>query len=685
MEIDYFKSNKSTCTTSEDGSTEDIESLMRKPEDLGSPEILEKYIYEILEKKVTKKSEVETMIKQLNRKYHTSGSCLKLLYVYRNMCGAGKLTYDVRYEELFQSKGYRSQSGVLVVAVFTSPYPETIDNEGNKKAQQFSCEYDCYYCPAEPNQPRSYLLKEPGVHRANKNNFDAVSQFRDRVAQYISMGHPIDKIELLVLGGTWSSYPKDYQDNFIRDIFYAANTLYEKRDKYSLEREQRMNESAECKIIGITLETRPDRINAKELQNFRRLGVTRIQMGVQHIDDRILYRINRRCTSKHAIKAIKLAKDCCFKIDIHLMPDLPKPLKEGVSNTKGTFSIEDIDEDFNMVEADKKMFDTVINSPDWQVDQWKIYPCEVVPWTRIETDFKNGVYKPYGHQDKKKDWTELSELLIDTMSKVKPWVRLNRIIRDIPNEYIIGGNQNVSMRQDLDLEMKKRGLYCMDIRNREVKKRNIDPAKAVMKIRKYEASEGEEYFISFETEDEKILFGFLRLRLSKNSGGYLFEDEYIFPELKDCALIRELHVYGQVKKVSDVKESSIYGNVQHVGFGKQLVNKAIEISRENNFKKIAVISGVGVKNYYRKFGFEDEEYFMTKKIDVVNTSLVETIPNTLIMKSDEIYPKMKTNLKMYNHLEIMDTYPCYNIQIATLFLLMIGFLFAMSFFYNNKN
>jgi ELP3 family radical SAM enzyme/protein acetyltransferase len=680
MEVEYFQPSKSTCGSS-DGSTEDIETLMRKPADLESPEILENYIHEIMDKKISTKTEVESLIKQLNRKYHISGSCLKLLYVYRNMCSKGKLKYDVRYEELFQSKGFRSQSGVLVVAVFTSPFPETVDNEGNIKVQKFSCEYDCYYCPAEPNQPRSYLLNEPGVHRANKNKFDAISQFRDRVAQYISMGHPIDKIELLVLGGTWSSYPKDYQDNFIRDIFYAANTLYEKREKYTLEGEQKLNENAECKIIGITLETRPDRINARELQNFRRLGVTRIQMGVQHTDDRILYRINRKCTSRHAIKAIKMAKDCCFKIDIHLMPDLPKPLKEGVSNSKGTFSLEDIDEEFNMVEADKKMFDTVINSPDWQADQWKIYPCEVVPWTRIETDYNNGVYKPYGHQDNKKDWTELSELLIDTMSKVKPWVRLNRIIRDIPNEYILGGNQNVSMRQDLDLEMKKRGLYCMDIRNREVKKRNIDPSKAVMKIRKYEASEGDEYFITFETEDEKILFGFLRLRLSKNSGYQIYEDEYVFPELKDCALVRELHVYGQVKKVNDNKDSAIFGNVQHMGFGKQLVNKAIEISRENNFNKIAVISGVGVKNYYRKFGFEDEKYFMTKKIDEIIPKLPSYETITKMPKRNE-----SSNIRMYRHIDdLMDNYPCYNNYFGVAFTILIVSFLLYNYFFYNKN
>jgi ELP3 family radical SAM enzyme/protein acetyltransferase len=673
---EYIQPTNSVCNSS--NNIEDIENMMNKPKNLESPEILEKYIYEIINNKISTKLEVETRIRQLNKKYHISASCIKLLYVYRNLCSKRKLIHDMRYEELFQSKSYRSQSGVIVVAVFTSPYPETVDNSNNSKIQQFSCEYDCYYCPAEPNQPRSYLLKEPGVLRANKNKFDAISQFKDRISQYISMGHPIDKIELIVLGGTWSTYPADYQDNFIRDIFFAANTLYHTREKYSLEIEQMINETTQCKIIGITLETRPDRINPKELQNFRRLGITRIQMGIQHTDDKILYRINRQCTNKDSIKAIQMAKDCCFKVDIHLMPDLPKPLKEGVSNKKEVFTLDDIDENFDMLEADKKMFDTVINSPDFQADQWKIYPSEVVPWSRNEIDYKNGVYKPYGQQTNKKEKTELFELLIDTMTKVKPWVRLNRIIRDIPNEYILGGNQNISMRQDLDLEMKKRGLFSMDIRNREVKKRNISNT-IVMKIRNYEASLATEYFISFETEDEKVLFGFLRLRLSNNSGYKIHNKNYIFPELKDCALIRELHVYGQVKKVNDITESKIFGNNQHNGLGKQLVYKAIEISRENNFKKIAVISGNGVKNYYRKFGFEDELYFMTKKIDE-NTPIISNFKTNM---TNNIFNNMSNNMsnnssfRMYKHLDDLFDNHTYDMKCLALCIAFAVFIFYL--------
>jgi ELP3 family radical SAM enzyme/protein acetyltransferase len=616
--MDY--SNENTCNAS---NIEDIETLVNKKFESCDDNIAiyEAYVNDIIKSNFSNKKGLEKYIRVLNRKYHINASCMKLLYVYRNMCKSGKCTFDIKYEELFQSKGFRSQSGVLVVAVFTAPYPE-YEKDGEKIKQEFSCEFDCYYCPKEPNQPRSYLLEEPGVRRANANKFDPRDQFKSRINAYINMGHPIDKIELLVLGGTISSYPRDYVVWFINQIFYAANTLYSPRGILSLEEEKKINETAECRIIGITLETRPDKINQRELKFFRELGVTRVQMGVQHTDDRILYRINRRCNSNHAIKAIKMLKDSCFKVDIHLMPDLPKPLKEGISNTKETFMLEDIDEDFDMLEADREMFDTVINSPDWQADQWKIYPCEVVPWTRIEIDYKNGSYKPYGNQDHPSDWTPLSELLVETLGKVKPWVRLNRVIRDIPNMYIIGGNQNVSMRQDIDNVMNKRNIYCMDIRNREVKKRDIDPSQAVLKIRQYEASEGMEYFISFETEDEKILFGFLRLRLSYNSGYELHDGDYIFPELANCALIRELHIYGQVKKVHEKKlDSDLFNTAQHMGFGTLLVNKAIEISRENGYNKIAVISGVGVKNYYRKFGFEDEQYFMT--LDITHKQVIQ--------------------------------------------------------------
>lgn len=245
----------------------------------------------------------------------------------------------------------------MVVTVVTSPWPKSSeqnygpDVEGSvhdadaftkpeetiklsKKNKTFSCKYDCFYCPSEPGQPRSYIKKEPAVARANQHRFDAINQFRDRGLTYLINGHPFDKVELIVLGGTWTSYPRDYQDDFICDLYYAANTFYNKdyetnpREKKTLEEEILMNETSFCRIIGLTLETRPDQINAEEIIRFRRFGVTRVQLGVQHVDKDILQYVNRGCYTEDAINAIRLLKDSCYKVDIHLMPDLPSSSPE---------------------------------------------------------------------------------------------------------------------------------------------------------------------------------------------------------------------------------------------------------------------------------------------------------------------------------------------------------------------
>lgn len=575
-------------------------------------------VQDMLKETLTKREDVYQFIRNSMKKYAYTFSPSQLLYHYRIYTGSRKdIKYDKKYEQLLQSKTFRSQSGVMVITVFTSPYPEVIQ-DGKWVEGQFSCKFDCYYCPNEPGQPRSYLLKEPGVHRANSNKFDPIKQFWDRANSYMAMGHPVDKIELLILGGTWHSYPSEYRNKFIRDIFFAGNTYFDYinkkhiREALSLEEEQVINQTSKCRIIGVTIETRPDMITPKVLVDLRKLGVTRVQLGVQSTDDRILYRINRRCYNKHTIRAIRLLKDNCFKIDIHIMPDLPQPLKEGVSNTKEVFTIDDIDTSVDMQEVDKKMMKTICFDPDFQIDQIKVYPCETLPWTRLEQDYKNGSYKPYGQQKDRTEVTPLHHILLQFLKDVPEWVRINRIIRDIPDFYILGGNMDINMRNVLDDMCKKHNIFSRDIRNREVKKRNVDPSTAVLKVRKYNGSQGDEYFLSFETPDEKVLFGFLRLRLSKTSGIDYKTDKYIFPELINCALIRELHVYGNVMKVGE-KESNRH---QHQGFGTRLLQEAFKISQNNGYNKIAVISGIGVMNYYRKFGFEQAKYehFMIKDI-----------------------------------------------------------------------
>lgn len=537
------------------------------------------------EKVLKNRDDVKKFINKLGRQYKIIPSLSKLLSIYRSIASNGTINYNKNFEELFRTRLIRSQSGVIVITVFTSPYPET-----SKGIQHFSCKYNCHYCPKEPEQPRSYQLGEPAVARANSCHFIAFDQFCERGSSYITMGHPLDKIELIVSGGTFSSYPREYITNFFRDLFYAANVIYDHiigkklRPKYSLLDEQLYNQTeATVKIIGITIETRPDQINYDELRYLRFLGVTRVQIGVQHIDDRVLKRINRGCTNTDTIKAIRLLKETGFKVDIHLMPDLPPPI------------------DFTpkqMYKLDEYMFKQVINKPEYQADQWKIYPCQTVPYTEIKKWFDNGTYKPYANVL----GNSLFKLLINIKKNVKPWVRLNRIVRDIPINCVSAGVDNASMRNDLLIEMAKMGIKCHCIRCREVRDKNIDLTKFAIKVRKYKASEGTEYFISWENNND-VLLGFLRLRINKNN------ENKCFPELSECSLIRELHIYGQV--INHNSENSGNG-VQHIGLGKELINKAIEITKSHNLYKIAVISGIGVRDYYIKQQFMQIETYNDK-------------------------------------------------------------------------
>eukprot|EP00300_Choanocystis_sp_HF-7_P036824 c52757_g1_i1.p1 GENE.c52757_g1_i1~~c52757_g1_i1.p1 ORF type:complete len:724 (+),score=176.48 c52757_g1_i1:220-2172(+) len=507
--------------------------------------------------------------------------------------GTYKLEDTAAVRKLLIKKASKSQSGVLVVTVLTSPYPQFTDANGVRQTQKFSCKYNCYFCPNEPGQPRSYLHDEPSVLRANRNGFDPVCQFFDRTVTLAMNGHPIDKIELLILGGTWSSYPHEYQEEFIRDLFYAANIFWEvprRKERLSLAEEQAKNEKALCKIIGITLETRPDCVTRDEIFRFRRYGCTRVQLGLQHTDESILRKINRGCTTQDAIAAIRLLKDACYKMDVHLMPNLP-----GASP-----------------EIDREMFLNVLSSPDLQVDQWKIYPCEVVPWTVIKQWHKSGEYLPYADE-------ALFDLLIDVLPRIHPWIRVNRVIRDIPSQYILAGVDNPNMRQALESHLKATGKQLMDIRSREVKENEEVLSSAEIVVREYVGSERPEFFISVEASERKLICGFTRLRLPD------LTMEPVFEELRDCALIRELHVYGKLVATADKKSS----HAQHVGFGTQLVRAAESIAAQHGYKRVAIIAGVGVRDYYRRLGYalEGEGQFMIRTLEPEPNNTDNTDPS----------------------------------------------------------
>lgn len=475
-----------------------------------------------------------------------------------------------------QVKAVRSWSGVLVVTVVMKP-------------DKFSCPNDCHMCPAEPGQPRSYLSTEPAVARANRHEFDAVEQFNSRMKTLHNNGHTLDKIEIIVLGGTFSSYPRSYQEEFIRDLFYAANTFNSEYDRPSLgiQEEKRLNEIAEKKIIGISLETRPDSITPYELRRFRKLGCTRIQIGIQHTDNIILEKINRGHTIEQSVKAIRFIKEAGFKLDVHIMPDLPGATPDG----------------------DKVMIKNILTGEEFKPDYLKLYPCLDVEFTEIRKWKEEGKWKPYSEENK-------GQILLDVCLVAKEhsteYIRFNRIQRDFPEEKpdVIGYSSlyiRNNFRQMLQNYAKQNGIECKCIRCREVKKNDV--IYPTLHKQEYIASGGREMYISMDSSNNRILYGFIRLRLQNNS---------IFKELNGIALIRELHVYGFLQTTSIQKSNK--SKVQHRGFGKLLVKKAEIEAYRNGFSQVAVISGVGVRNYYRNLGYTlmfDTEY-MYKSLTIQN-------------------------------------------------------------------
>ena len=381
--------------------------------DDGEKEIISKELNDNIEK-LKCDSDITRFQKHIQRTYKITLSKSNLIYFY-NTLGIDNLAF----KKLITKKKSKSNSGVIVITILTSGNPEYIDNDGVKIKDKFSCRHNCAYCPNEKahegnnwvDQPRSYLYTEPAVLRANENNFDPILQFNSRIASLINIGHIVDKLEIIILGGTWSNYNIKYRDYFITATYYAANTFYtDKREMLSLEEEITLNETAKIHIIGLTLETRPDEITLNEIKDFRRYNCTRIQLGVQHTDNEVLKKIKRGHTIEKVYDAIKILKNNGYKVDIHLMPNLPG----------------------SSYEMDKKMMDDSLYDDRLQVDQYKIYPTAIVPWTQIKDWYDKGEYIPYNDM-------LLFELIKEFKKKVQKWKRLNRIIRDIPSTYITGG------------------------------------------------------------------------------------------------------------------------------------------------------------------------------------------------------------------------------------------------------
>ena len=450
-------------------------------------------------------------------------------------------------ESLLQTKPIRSLSGIVNVSVLTKPYP---------------CPGKCLYCPIEKGIPKSYVSGEPAVERAKMFKYNPYLQTKKRIEMLKSEGHPTDKIELRIVGGTWSYYPKNYQNWFIKRCFDACN----KKKSKSLKTAQRLNEKSKHRVIGLSVETRPDFINALEIKRLRELGATMVELGVQSIYDDVLKLNLRGHTIKETVLATKLLKDAGFKVLYQIMPNLLR------SNLK----------------KDEKMFEMLFSSPNFQPDLLKIYPCALLKEAPLYKLWKKNKYKPYTE-------TQLIKLLKLIKKKIPYYVRIQRIIRDIPLRFIVAGPAKLSnLRQVLAKEAKKEHWQCKCIRCREIKE-NYDPKEKLYLFRKdYSASGGKEVFLSLENKSRSKLYSLLRLRLNS----------------ENLVIIREVHTFGPLVPISKIKTAP-----QHRGLGKKLVKKAEKITKnEFNLKKIAVISGIGARDYYRKLGYKLNNTYMIKNI-----------------------------------------------------------------------
>ena len=466
---------------------------------------------------------------------------------------------DIKLQKLFRKRKIRTLSGVSVITVLTKPYP---------------CPGKCVFCPTEPGMPKSYLSNEPGAMRAVLDDFHPKDQVKTRLQSLKSQGHETDKIEMIVLGGTFSSYEKRYQKNFVRALYNACNPTPGK----SLAEAQRINESSPHRIIGLSLETRPDHITEKEVKHMRELGCTKVQIGLQHTNNEVLALNKRGEVIEDSIRAIQLMKDAGLKIATHLMPNLPGSTPE----------------------MDVAMIHEVLTDAKFKPDHIKIYPCVVTPYSELESWWKEGRFEAYSDET-------LMDILVQMKRSVPEFVRIERLFRDIPGESILEGSQKTNMRQLLQDKMKKENVSCRCIRCREIKDLNYDPAETVLKIEEFDASEGKEFFLSFNDTKRDLLCSLLRLRFSSYS---LKGKKHFIPELENAALIREVHTYGAQVKIG--KNSS--SESQHVGLGRQLIEEAEKLAKRGGYKKMAIIAGIGTRNYYRKWGYELEGTYMTKYI-----------------------------------------------------------------------
>ncbi len=498
---------------------------------------------------------------------------------YRALVAKGELVEDSRMLRLLRKRAVRSLSGISVISLLTPPFP---------------CPGKCVYCPDNPGLPKSYVPGEPAVMRAESNAFDPVRQVWNRLRALSITGHRPEKCDVRIIGGTFSSYPREFREAFVRNV-YDAHTLFddvgfgavrmesgarhfafELPEKLpenwsgTLEEAMDRNSRAKRRVVGLAIETRPDSLDAEEIGFLRKLGVTRVEIGYQTTVDEINRATGRGHGNAESAAATKLLKDAAFKVVAHMMPNLPG----------------------SDVETDRASFRRVWEDAAFRPDEVKIYPTVVVGNSALERLWKAGKFEPYSD-------SVLVPLMADLEAMIPEYARLNRAYRDIPASEILAGSKMANLRQATGASVEASGGVRKDVSAREVRDRPANPDSAVLETFEYEASGGREVFFQWVDPTDRTLFSLLRLRIPSSvrdgSGPVL-------PDLENAALIREIHTFGDQLSVGSSAEG---GATQHRGFGRKLVEAAFAYVRANfpDIGKISVISGAGAREYYRSLGF----------------------------------------------------------------------------------
>ena len=540
------------------------------------PEVVTKFLREIMEDVPKDARDME----KRKREFSSREKCEVI--VNRDLIMMAKekgIDLSPEVEKLLLKRAVRTISGVTPIGILTKAYP---------------CPGRCAFCPTEARMPKSYLSSQPAAARALRNKFHPHRQVSARIAALEDSGHPVSKLEIIVMGGTWSFLPRRYQSWYIKNVYDAANGFASKSLKAAI----KANETAKRRIIGLTLETRPDHITQDELSLMRTYGCTRVEIGVQTINDEISD-LNLRDQSKEEVaEATKLMREFGFKFCYHLMPGLYGSTPE----------------------KDLTMLREIFENADYKPDFVKIYPCQVLPNSLLANWWKEGKFEPL-HD------VELIKLLLKMKKFVPEWTRIMRLLRDIPVGNILSGAKFSNLRQILRSQPKKlkeilggedfdtifHGKFewpCRCIRCREVgfaNKLKLDSSSNLKLVRReYDAAGGTETFLSFESPDKKTLYALLRLRKPDEE----FVPTHFSSVLKNAALIREVHSYG-----SEITVGDSAGVGQHRGLGRKLIAEAERIASEEwGLKRMTIIAGVGTREYYRKFGYTERCTYMTKKL-----------------------------------------------------------------------